>query len=463
MDSYNYLFPFEFVDRNSKVIIYGLGKCGREYIAQIEETGWCRIVGVCDKYQINNPYEYESVSFEGLKNSTGYDYLILAIAKDGVYDEAYNALLKNGVDKKKIISRFIGVAKKNDEKNDVKTERKLRGREKNKSLEVLFIMRGGIGDGVMELALYEELIRMVPDMVIDVYGESYFKYIYSTKKNIRDFYDYHYEKYQNSNYDLVIEASWGVTILHCDLPKVLSKSNELYETILKTYEAMKSNALVNRVCMARLKSKDKFWLMGREGTWSISPQNIHVDLLDEYKTEFENLRLNKYITFNCGADMRRITEEDEFPTKVWPVGYFEELIKLINKRFPQYEIIQLGAKNTAKVNGASRHILGENMELVKHIVANSELHIDDEGGLVHLATAFGTKCIVLFGPTPKDLLGYPQNINLSTDVCRGCFPLGKWNAKCALGMRKPKCMYSLTPELVMEYAGRYLDSLSSID
>ena len=42
----NGIFPFEYVEKNSKVIIYGLGKYGMSYIEQVQATGWCDIVGV---------------------------------------------------------------------------------------------------------------------------------------------------------------------------------------------------------------------------------------------------------------------------------------------------------------------------------------------------------------------------------------------------------------------------------
>ena len=461
MDVINYLFPFEFIDRNSKVVIYGLGKCGKEYISQIEETTWCEIVGVCDKYKKSHPYRYPSVSVEELRDSDDYDYVIVAITSNGIWEEACEYLKNNGIKKEKIISKFEltssrpGMRSIITGQDDCKSE----SRKDNHPLEILFIMRGGIGDGVMETALYAELIRMVPDMIIDVYGEPYFSFLYSPKANVRKVYNYHVDSIQYSDYDLVLEGSWGISISHCDLKRIHSHSQELYDTVMRTIEAMKNNALVNRVCMARLKGKNKFWLMSREGVWNISPKNIHVDLVEEYKEEFEKLGLKKYITFNCGADMRRINEPGEFPTKVWPVEYFERLSQMISNKFPDYEVIQLGSKNATKVEAASRHFLGLSMDVVEYIVANSTLHIDDEGGLVHLATAFGTKCIVLFGPTPRDLLGYPQNINLCTDVCRGCFPLGKWNATCALGMKRPKCMYSLTPELVMEEVATYIMSI----
>ena len=99
------------------------------------------------------------------------------------------------------------------------------------------------------------------------------------------------------------------------------------------------------------------------------------------------------------------------------------------------------------------------MEIVKHILRHAIFHLDIDAGLVHLATQLGTKCIVLFGPTPVDLLGYPQNINITAGDCQGCAGLYDDLYKCARNMDKPECMYSITPELVLEHVEKYLEHL----
>jgi ADP-heptose:LPS heptosyltransferase len=60
------------------------------------------------------------------------------------------------------------------------------------------------------------------------------------------------------------------------------------------------------------------------------------------------------------------------------------------------------------------------------------MHIDDEGGLVHMATALGTKCAVLFGPTPVGIFGYEQNINICADTCKECFGIVPYCDKLSL-------------------------------
>ena len=43
------LFPFEKVCRGEEIILYGFGKIGKRYLAQIEETGYCKVKYIVDQ------------------------------------------------------------------------------------------------------------------------------------------------------------------------------------------------------------------------------------------------------------------------------------------------------------------------------------------------------------------------------------------------------------------------------
>ncbi len=331
---------------------------------------------------------------------------------------------------------------------------------KNGGLSLLFVITGGIGDAIMELCFYERLIELVPEITIDIYGETYCKYIYGSKRGIRRIIDCKLEKAKMEDYDVVLQASWGITVYYVDEERVSLRSKELLDCIKKTqYDMRAEGDLSNRIRRAQILKKDKFWLMGRGEIWSLSRKNIKVDMLEEYEQDFRDLNLGKYITINHGVDMRKVGI-DQSPTKVWPSEYFEKYINDFKDSYKGIEIIQLGDNNQEPIRGADRYIFGQNFEVVKYIIKNSMLHVDDEGGLVHLATALGTKCIVMFGPTPIDILGYDENINVCANACPGCFSyVSDWNAKCILGNKEAKCMYSIKPHLIMEKTRSYLDGI----
>ena len=111
------------------------------------------------------------------------------------------------------------------------------------------------------------------------------------------------------------------------------------------------------------------------------------------------------------------------------------------------------------IKNADVLLLGKNLELVKYILKNSLLHIDCEGGPVHLASQLGTKCVVFFGVTDVNYYGYTQNINLVSEVCSPCYFVWESNKECLLKSKEPPCMLSITPQKVFEVTYNYLKSL----
>ena len=51
-----YLFPFEKVEKDSKIIIYGAGNVGQSFLGQINMTGYCDVVAVADRAYEKYPY-----------------------------------------------------------------------------------------------------------------------------------------------------------------------------------------------------------------------------------------------------------------------------------------------------------------------------------------------------------------------------------------------------------------------
>ncbi len=158
---------------------------------------------------------------------------------------------------------------------------------------------------------------------------------------------------------------------------------------------------------------------------------------------------SKYITIHRGNDIKNKAN----CVKLWPTGYYGILTKFLKEKYPEYQIVQLGVSKercpdieNVDLNLVEKTTLDDVAFLLKH----SALHIDCEGGFAHLRHAIhGGKTVVLFGPTDVSYYGYSENINLRTDVCRGCeWVREKWLESCTKGMKNPACMYSLTPEFV---------------
>lgn len=99
---YNFIFPFERIEHNAKVVVYGAGKVGKIFVNQLLETGYAELVLWCDRafedYEMNvlDPQKIEKVKF---------DNIVIAIEKERIALEIIDYLVKIGVPHEKIVWR----------------------------------------------------------------------------------------------------------------------------------------------------------------------------------------------------------------------------------------------------------------------------------------------------------------------------------------------------------------------
>ncbi|MDE7313199.1 MAG: hypothetical protein K2N87_16515 [Eubacterium sp.] len=330
---------------------------------------------------------------------------------------------------------------------------------------IAFYPTGGFGDYMISSKLLDEILLSIPCR-IDVYCENivFGRAVYAARPAVRVL---AYESlYANrSMYDVVFcvehfihVKSWNahrvakIAPAFADKVSVLGKSMQAVcpeigqQWFREALHFQRSRLLgINR------------WTELRHGSvFTIPDQYTYVRLHPCCLERVQEIGLEncRYLTVNRGADSMG---RSGMQTKVWPLCHYEALAVLLKKRFPDIKIIQLGSKGNKPIAGADMHLLEEDMEVTKWLLRGSLLHIDCEGGLVHLATQLAVKCIVLFGPTPLHTYAYPQNTNLVSEKCSGCMGLHPdWAFSCYRGLKQPECMYSLTPETVMASAQEHL-------
>lgn len=179
--------------------------------------------------------------------------------------------------------------------------------------------------------------------------------------------------------------------------------------------------------------------------------NINPDNTSEILSKF-NLNKTNFITLNRGTDTGN---KDSEVTRMWPVEYYDELVLKLKQKYPNYKIVQLGySKSWCKeISGVDFDLRGQTQLVdLKAILYKSALHIDYEGGMVHLRKALNAgKSVVLFGPTNPEWLGYDTNVNICTYSCRFCENLNSnWQKFCSNYKHEHICMRSITPELVLQ-------------
>ena len=163
----------------------------------------------------------------------------------------------------------------------------------------------------------------------------------------------------------------------------------------------------------------------------------------------------RYITIQRGHST--VEEKSQKNTKLWPCEHYQTLIELLKKKYPSYKLVQLGINRPGfdvDFKGIDVNLRGKtSIVQLCSVLKYASLHIDCEGGLVHLRHALhGGPSVVLFGPTSPKFYGYTENLNLRTQACaQPCeWVTDDWLTRCARRGDKHCCMRGLTPKWVLE-------------
>lgn len=157
----------------------------------------------------------------------------------------------------------------------------------------------------------------------------------------------------------------------------------------------------------------------------------------------KGLRPKRYITISDGWDADFGLLNGRRPTKAMPVESLIQLIAELNTARPDLPIIQVGGIACGEdLVGTTANFRGKtDLSDSARLIAGALVHIDTEGGLVHLAQAVGTPSAVFFGPTSRDFFSYPTNLSLSpANSCSNCWwTTNTWMAACPLKLDRT-CM-----------------------
>ena len=452
------VFPYDLVKKNNNIIIYGLGMIGRGYIEQIKITDYCNIVAVSDKKRPDNDCVYKYIEPKQLCNEN-FDYIVISVADIDISTDIFWELIRLNVKREKIISNHLSrsVFFPRYTPEDVKI---MENEEEN--LKIAITLDGGLGDFIIALSFIRRLKELVSNIQIDIYGKKWISdVIFGTEDYISGIYfaDTGIEnpdKFER-RYDVAFRILFVVRVEYINHYSVKHKSKELYEKIILSMNDSRINDIKHTTDLfleihqrAKKLGFNRYQFLGQGDIWNLSAEKSKLYLAEKYEDKFKELNLGRYITFNYGAS-NVPGQEGRTQTKVWSRYNFCRFITVLKKEYPDIKVIQLGDKNSNVIEEADLSLIDNNLELVKHILANAVFHLDGEGGLVHMATQLGTKCVVLFGPTPVWFYGYSSNINIVSDVCGDCCHLKHtWYTVCLLNSGAARCMEAITVDRVMD-------------
>ena len=462
--SFKYLFPFEKVPQGSSIVIYGAGEKGQAYFEQLMMTKYCKVVALADRNYTSYQFAVPVCSPNQIANYA-FDYVVIALSGPTFLNEFLFVLQTQGVPKEKIVWQ------ENRQYTDLFQNNKLsKGISEQSAWKIsphnlLVYFTGGIGDNIVQKKIIETFVELDPNLCIDAYCSanlSFLQFLYEDMSQIhwiKPNLGFHYNA-ELSRYATALRF-YGVRGLSIDTLKDENVfSQELKDVLTHLKDYIDKHPLTGSTfemfyrCRYRKENVYQRFLYG--GIIPCKNQKVHIPRNIEGQDRFTAMNLKSYITVNYGNGS---SSKADLVAKAWPRIYFEKLIVLLHEYDPTLVIVQLGSGDIDPLQGVDKSILGEKFSLVTEVLRHSMLHIDIDGGLVHLASQLGTKCTVLFGPTLMEYYAYTNNINIRVGDCYGCYCLYEDCNRCAREKRHPPCMYDITPELVMDAVREYLEGI----
>jgi lipopolysaccharide biosynthesis glycosyltransferase len=346
--------------------------------------------------------------------------------------------------------------------------------------QIAIVFGGGLGDALKPMAIVPQLVNelecevtVVSDQKATFELKKNNPYIKNVIYNARNPYEYA-ERYliHADLFDAVIVIKYTISYYLSPSCKInggkISKVATLSKENKKQYDKYNFNNLgwpgMNNALSREL-------IKNGECVSSIMAKSSGLEINEKYYTSIPlflrcssikgllPLLKSKYVTVHYGFDIKKLPDVSEKTyyncTKNVSLIKWQDIVSKIASL--GIKIIQLGADHESKIDNVDYYLNGQtSLEQTALILKNSLCHVDTEGGLVHLARAVHTRSVVMFGPTPVGMFGYPQNINLEPQGCRECFwTTQSWVLKCPRNTTWPDCMEEHTPSTI-------LDALTSV-
>jgi ADP-heptose:LPS heptosyltransferase len=326
-------------------------------------------------------------------------------------------------------------------------------------IAVAAVVGGVIGDNIIAARFLRDLIAACPKVVLDVYTSNVAlgRWIYAAVPGVRNCYQDSVFGKLPAEYDAELE--FGDTIRFrrarsellegegerfCEVIRCIQQFFERHnknidpynrdgviaQELLYTYGT--NRAAANHVIAGIAYGGDRYGLVA-----------------DEAAVAKFALGEKRYVTVHNGFDVSQVTHS-RIATKVYP--RFAEVISEIRKLAPDLMFVQVGSSTSTPIEGTDLNLIGKtSLAEAAGLVKRAACHLDNEGGLVTVASCYGTPCCVVYGPSSADYFAYKGHIAVRPIECGGCWWIAKdWLSQCPRGLREPVCMYTQPPRRVAQ-------------
>lgn len=367
----------------------------------------------------------------------------------------------------RIVNEGRRFARRQKSANEVASMRKLLAQDLASGSRIALRIRGGIGDHLITARFVRDLLAETGGFNFDIFTPRVpiAEWLFSDLPGFKiSYYDRYLWRHASPCYPLSIEidqlvlpqydtADWlTITRRHPKLARICNLLEERFPAFeacaeylpfldghlarIATFMGMRRADLMHKTCGIKY-GGDHY------------PLKTSLDALTKYE-----LNGKKFVTVSNGFDAE-FNSRTTRATKVYP--HMNQLTKLIKMAHPDIKIVQIGNSTSSPLDSADLNLINATtITEVTGLLDHAELHIDSEGGLVHIATAVGTKCCVLFGPTAPEYFGYDSNFNIAPNICGNCYWITRnWMDQC-VKYEHPRCLFEQPPESVFETVRPYL-------
>lgn len=330
------------------------------------------------------------------------------------------------------------------------------------TLHLAFLLRGGIGDVVLNLAWMDALVSLAGcPCCVDMYTNTpeacmkalcrscpYVNNLHSLKETI-----------PFSSFDAVFDIMQLPQVKACCEERLtrLSRPFRHYVQRLLNFQSAHASFYLDENQAMSIHYADVMGTFRRgqadfDGSLGLKDSDFTLLPRLEYAEVSRRFSLRPgYVTLQreAGASAQSL--------KMWSTAKYSALLEALCREYPSVQFVVLGLEKNFPVPEGREQIVDlrgrtgfdEFMTLVRH----ARLHIGCEGVVPHLRHYLrGGPSLVLYGPSCARMLSYPENIALSGSECpNGCEGiLPSWQDVCLKGYDHCRSLEEITVEQVME-------------
>jgi hypothetical protein len=333
-------------------------------------------------------------------------------------------------------------------------------------LRVAILLLGGIGDHIVAARFIRDLQVASGPFEFDAFSATpgVAKWIFSSFDKLSGcFYDTQFDGASES-YDTALIISNFIDVPRSNINESPSDQkvfiNKTIERITKfntTIPMFQQDRLIMRAFVDnRLQFKGfrrSNALHGMAGL-QYGGDELPLELDSKFRVDIANLR-GPYITVHNGFELQNITSGLR-ATKCYP--HFDRVVTILKRRFGDLSVVQIGTKTSVPISNVDLNLIDKTtLPQASAIIKGAICHLDNESGMVHIASCLATPCCVVFGPTPADYFGYETNINIRPQQCGDCWWItDNWMDRCPRGFDEPICTFMQSPEGIAETVTTFL-------